>query len=150
MLTNLIQLYHLVAQNDAFLGQQMASDCRLVAMASQRDSSSMKVIAVVTMCFLPGTFVASIFSIPLFDWDTENRRSMYRQEFWLPRFKVYLAVTLPLMALTFAIWTFWIFLQSVKNRKRALNVRLQLGLEAEQDEAQVLALKRTLLQLKHE
>ena len=110
----------------------------------------MKVIAVVTMSFLPGTFVASIFSIPIFDWSTENRRSMYRREFWLPRLKVYLAVTLPLMALTFAIWSFWIFLQSVKDCKRALHVRLQLGLEAEQDEAQVLALKRTMLQPKHE
>jgi len=126
----------------------MASDCRLVAMASQRDSSSMKVIAVVTMCFLPGTFVASMFSIPLFDWDANDRKAMYRREFWLPRLTVYSAVTIPLMALTFAIWTFWIFLQAVKDRKRALSVRVQLGLEAEKDEAQVLALKRTMLQSK--
>lgn len=117
-------------------------------MASQRDSSSMKVVAVVTMCFLPGTFVASIFSIPLFDWDADDHKAIYRHDFWLPRFIVYLGVTVPLMALTFAVWAFWIFMQSVKERKRAAAVRVQLGLKAEQDEAQVLAFRRSTLQQK--
>ena len=137
-----------MAQNDAFLGQQMASDCRLIAVASQRDSSSMKVIAVVTMCFLPGTFVASIFSIPLFDWSANNNKAIYRHEFWQPRFIVYLSVTVPLMALTFAIWAFWIFLQSVSEQKHASAIRTRFALEAEQNEAQVLAFRRSMLQQK--
>ncbi|KAK5079249.1 hypothetical protein LTR64_002329 [Lithohypha guttulata] len=138
-------LYHLVAQNDAFLGQQMASDCRLVAIASQRDSSSMKVIAFVTMCFLPATVVATVFSIPLFDWEAETRTDMIRREFWFPKLVVYLAVTFPLMALTFAIWGLWLFAQTIKDKKRAVAIRAQLGLDAEKDEAQALALRRATL-----
>ena len=39
---------------------------------SRRDSSSMKTRAVVTMVFLPGTFIATFFAMPLFDWQASN------------------------------------------------------------------------------
>ena len=39
---------------------------RQIAEDSKRDSTSMKAIAAVTMCFLPGTFAASLFAIPIF------------------------------------------------------------------------------------
>lgn len=125
----------------------MASDCRLVAMASQRDSSSMKVMAFVTMSFLPGTFVASIFSMPLFDWSASDRAAIFRRDFWLPRLRMYLAITIPLMAFTFAIWGFWLFFQSVAARKRAAAVRTQLGLDANRDEAKMLAVRRSTLRM---
>ena len=39
----------------------MARDSKELAEASKRDSSSMKVIAVLTTLFLPGTFIAVSF-----------------------------------------------------------------------------------------
>ena len=54
----LTALQHLIQQNDTLISQSVAQDSRVLAMASQRDSSSMKTLAVVTMFFLPGTFVA--------------------------------------------------------------------------------------------
>ncbi|KAK6834503.1 hypothetical protein PG987_009197 [Apiospora arundinis] len=39
-----------------------------ISKAAQRDSSHMRSIAVLTMAFLPGTFVATVFSMNFFDW----------------------------------------------------------------------------------
>jgi hypothetical protein len=64
--------------------------------ATARDSSSMKVVAVMTMAFLPGTFIAALFSIPSLQWNTS---SVVQDKFW-----VYWAFTLPLTALVFALW----------------------------------------------
>ncbi|KAK4937917.1 hypothetical protein LTR10_021558 [Elasticomyces elasticus] len=52
--TQIDAIYHLVQENDAWSANEMARDCKLLAMASQHDSASMKCIAVVTMFFLPG------------------------------------------------------------------------------------------------
>jgi hypothetical protein len=64
--------------------------------ATARDSSSMKVVAVMTMAFLPGTFIAALFSVPSLQWDAS---SVVQDKFW-----VYWAFTLPLTALVFALW----------------------------------------------
>lgn len=125
----------------------MAADGRLVAMASQRDSSSMKVIAVVTMSFLPGTVVASVFTIPLFDWDAENYDQIFRREYWSPRLVAYLAVTIPLMTVTFSIWALWLLITNIRDKKRTSMVRNQLGIGAIQDEAHALAQKRTNMRM---
>ncbi|MCJ1384456.1 hypothetical protein MMC17_007572 [Xylographa soralifera] len=45
---------------------------RELAEVTARDSSSMKVIAILGLLFLPATFVATLFSMPLFDWDAWN------------------------------------------------------------------------------
>lgn len=43
---------------------------------SKRDSASMKQIALVTMIFLPGTFVASHMAMPMFDWFQANHQGV--------------------------------------------------------------------------
>ncbi|KAF2830362.1 hypothetical protein CC86DRAFT_452807 [Ophiobolus disseminans] len=40
-----------------------------LATASRKDTSSMKTIAIMTMIFLPATFFAALFSVPLLQWD---------------------------------------------------------------------------------
>ena len=52
------QIWNLIAQRDNVINQSIAADSRALAAASRRDSSAMKTIAVLTMAFLPGTFVA--------------------------------------------------------------------------------------------
>jgi len=58
-------VYSYLAQRDAQLSQKLAEDSRLLAAdsrelaaAAKRDSSALKAIAVLTMLFLPGTFIA--------------------------------------------------------------------------------------------
>lgn len=52
------QVYNYIAQTDNHLNQELAADSREIAAASKRDSSAMKALAVLTMFFLPGTFIS--------------------------------------------------------------------------------------------
>ena len=95
----------------------------------------MKTIAVLTMAFLPGTFVAvsrvgndidgasnadycslqAFFAMPLFNWDAPAGASVL-----LDRFRIYWAVTLPLTATLFLLWSTWYVLlgsQKAQDRK---------------------------------
>jgi hypothetical protein len=47
-----------MAQKDAKVNIQLAETTATIALESKKDSSAMKAIAVLTMCFLPGTFLA--------------------------------------------------------------------------------------------
>ena len=91
----------LTAQQDQRLSMGIAEDSRTLARKATRDSTSMKAIAAVTMCFLPGTFVASLLAMPMFDWHEGVARSVNRH-FW-----IYWAVTLPLTALVICAWLAW-------------------------------------------
>ena len=52
----------------------------------------MKTIAVLTMLFLPATFVAALFSMPCLAWDQPEKFSLY----W--------ACVVPITVVTFAVW----------------------------------------------
>jgi hypothetical protein len=60
----------------------------------------MKAIAVLTMTILPATFFATLFSMPLFNWNLEVDRVIQ------PQFWVYLAFTIPATVLAFCTWGF--------------------------------------------
>ncbi len=45
-----------MAQKDLKVNLQLAATTTTIAKESKKDSSAMKAIAVLTMCFLPGTF----------------------------------------------------------------------------------------------
>ncbi|KAK8012559.1 hypothetical protein PG991_009934 [Apiospora marii] len=87
-----------------------------ISKAAQRDSSHMRSIAVLTMAFLPGTFVATVFSMTFFDWqgDTESMLSPY---IW-----IFVAVTFVLTALTMAIWRFWVSTAGARKNKQSLSM----------------------------
>ena len=51
-------IFNLIAQRDQSQNIKIADASRALAEATKRDSTSMKALAVVTMCFLPGTFLA--------------------------------------------------------------------------------------------
>ena len=55
-------LFNLITREDASVNIRIAEDSRLLARASKRDSVAMKTMSVVTMAFLPGTFVAALCS----------------------------------------------------------------------------------------
>jgi hypothetical protein len=47
-----------MAIKEATTNGQVAKTSAIIARESKKDSSAMKAIAVLTMCFLPGTFLA--------------------------------------------------------------------------------------------
>jgi len=76
----------------------------------------MKTIAIMTMVFLPATFFAAFFSLPLLEWDQPK---VLHDKFWM-----YWAFTIPCTAAVFGVWLAttsrfgeWRFPQSVNAKK---------------------------------
>ena len=98
-----------MAQEDNNLNARMA-------VASSRDSSSMKALAVITAVFLPGEFIGTLFGVSMFDWqdidpsDNDNNSSAAAGEkhpIVSSRFWVYWATTLPLTIGILCFWRAW-------------------------------------------
>ena len=96
----------------------------MLALATKDDSTAMRTLAAVTVFFLPGTFVAAFFSMPLFHWETPQQQievdhhSTVSKQFW-----VYWAVTGPLTIATVALWLLWMRLQTRRRRARDIEGR---------------------------
>ncbi|KUI59157.1 hypothetical protein VP1G_06395 [Cytospora mali] len=90
------QIYSKMAQEDNNLNARMA-------VASSRDSSSMKALAVITAIFLPGEFISSLFGMSIFDWQPEsNGDTVVSYRFW-----IYWCLTIPLTILILVLWRAW-------------------------------------------
>ena len=102
-------LFNIIAQHEQELSReltkaslQLGEATRQIAEDSKRDSTSMKAIAAVTMFFLPGTFVASLFAMPIFSWNATAGGDVISHRIW-----VYWAVTIPLTLITFGCFLLW-------------------------------------------
>lgn len=74
----------------------------------------MKTLAAVTVIFLPSTFVAALFSMPLFQWDTKTvGHSVVSKQFW-----IFWVVSIPLTIVTLILWFAWMRLQTRRRRVR--------------------------------
>lgn len=102
----MLQIYSKMAQEDNNLNARMA-------VASSRDSSSMKALAVITAIFLPGEFMSSLFGMGIFNWDGDDGGSggdddgkgseaVVGYDFW-----VYWAITIPVTILILVTWRAW-------------------------------------------
>lgn len=69
-----------------------------LAKAAGRDGASMKVVAIMTMAFLPGTFFAALWAVPSLQWE-DDAETVVGKRFW-----IYWAFTLPLTVLVFVLW----------------------------------------------
>jgi hypothetical protein len=122
-------LFNIIAQREQELGRKLASDSlrltqasldlgevtKQIAEDSKRDSTSMKAIAAVTMCFLPGTFAASLFAMPVFRWNAPSGNDVINHRIW-----VYWAVTIPLTILTILLYWLW---DHVMNKPMSMSAR---------------------------
>jgi Mg2+ and Co2+ transporter CorA len=97
----LAQVGGLIQQRDTSANIQLASQTKTMAERSHLEALAMKSISIVTMLFLPATFVATFFSMSVFDWQASTG------DFVSDRIWIYFAITIPLTALVFAIWRFW-------------------------------------------
>ncbi|KAF2729631.1 hypothetical protein EJ04DRAFT_580480 [Polyplosphaeria fusca] len=114
-------LYNLVAQMDNALNAQLAA-------AAGRDSTSMKILAFISAVFLPGSFVATVMSIDMFDWrysSADGRDEGGADGVVSDRFWIYWVIAVPLTVLTLIGWGFWWRVEIAKfkeNFKAVVNV----------------------------
>ena len=99
-------LFSVATQRDAMMSQR-ASELNLeVARATKEDSISISTFTFITAIFLPATFVATLFSVNMFDWSDGNggagSHNTLSGKFW-----IFWAVTGPLTALTMTGWYVW-------------------------------------------
>ena len=115
------QVYNLVAQRDNKDNLKMAKISTDIAAVTKDDSFAMRTIAVMSITFLPGTFVAvsvdiehppkkntdltrqSFFSMSMFNWQASGTEPVLSSRFW-----IYWAVTLPLTLLVLSVWLSWL------------------------------------------
>lgn len=95
------------------IAQDQATINTNISRASQQESLSLKTLSLVTMLFLPGTFIATLFSMPIIGWDSKGDGN-----FW-----VYWAIAVPLTLMTFAMWWIWTILLE---RKRKMTHKRQM------------------------
>lgn len=112
--------FHLVNQANASTNLTVSHDMKVLAMASKHDSSSMKILAAVTTTFLPGAFVATLFSMNMFNWFAGDGIPVASGRFW-----IYWSITIPLTLITVGIWVGWEF-WTIKNQNKQ---RQDLGTE---------------------
>lgn len=67
-LANCRQLSNLIAKQDATAAISLAQDSRRLAVAVGNECFSMQTLSVLTMAFLPATFLATIFVMPIMEW----------------------------------------------------------------------------------
>ncbi|KAF2273333.1 uncharacterized protein EI97DRAFT_383950 [Westerdykella ornata] len=87
-----------------------------IALTAKLDSNAMRTIAVVTMAFLPPTFLSAIFSMSFFSYIPAQGNEAGK---WLisDRFWIYWASAVPLTFLTMAI-AIWFWRQKLKSARK--------------------------------
>lgn len=97
-------LYSISAQTDNRLSAR-------IAVSSGRDSTAMKTLAFITALFLPGTYIATLFSMSMFEWraspsdspsSTSSSSNTLSPSFW-----IYWATTIPLTIAVIIGWRLW-------------------------------------------
>jgi Mg2+ and Co2+ transporter CorA len=86
---DIAQLYSLISQQDARLQYRLARE-------AVKDSKAMKTLSVITILFLPGAFMATLFSTNMFTFDEGQE------------VRIFFGVFVPLTVVIMAIWLWWI------------------------------------------
>ncbi|KAJ6788656.1 hypothetical protein PWT90_04965 [Aphanocladium album] len=95
------QLYNIMSQREARLNLEIAGEQRRIAHASKRDSTAMKTISLLGTLFLPGTFLASVFSMTFFNFQS-NADPVISDKIW-----VFFLLTIPITAAIVGIWIWY-------------------------------------------
>ncbi|KAM0483200.1 hypothetical protein ACHAPX_002649 [Trichoderma viride] len=94
-------LYNIMSQREARLNLEIAGEQRRIAHASKRDSTAMKTISLMGALFLPGTFLASVFSMTFFNFQS-GADPVISNWLW-----VYFIITVPLTVLIVGSWIWY-------------------------------------------
>lgn len=93
------QAFNAAAQRDSKIQVRIGEDAK-------REASAMKAIAVVTMTFLPATFVSTLFGMSFFSFepssDADASSFVVSRDYW-----IFWALSVPLTIATLALWLLW-------------------------------------------
>ena len=81
----------------------IAHQSKLIAERTQKDSTAMVTMAVLTIFFLPSTFIAALFSTVFFDINSNGTGLTVHQGLW-----IYVVVAIILTVLVMAVWI-WLY-----------------------------------------
>ncbi|KAI4917143.1 hypothetical protein J4E90_003650 [Alternaria incomplexa] len=126
-------IYSGIAQRDSAISLKLANTSTSLAQSSQsialstsRDSRVMRIIAAITVFFLPATFTATFFSTSFFDFKPDQGDKVYSQWIWL-----YFLVTIILnLTVFFGTWYVW--------RKKELEIMASFNSADKEPETQTL------------
>lgn len=93
LLTNLI---YRSASNDARLRNEINLAFNVV---NQQDTKAMRIISIVTLTFLPATFVSTLFSMTFFRQPSDQKGWGMSPMIW-----IYFVISVPLTGFTIALW----------------------------------------------
>ncbi|KAF1988856.1 hypothetical protein K402DRAFT_21420 [Aulographum hederae CBS 113979] len=112
-------MYSLLNQKDsrtqiasAEASMQIAYDSKEMVILTRKDSTDMRIIAAVTLIFLPGTFTATLFSSTFFNFQASRSPRMVSRWIWLYWHDWVLTV-----ALTLAVLVAWWYFATMSHRK---------------------------------
>ena len=97
--------------------QSNAEYTAALAVDGKRDSIAMKTISILGIVYLPGTFVATLFSINVFDWGGADGKESSSLTV-APSIWIYFAIAVPLTVVTFLGWILWSKRENQKSSKR--------------------------------
>lgn len=86
--------------------EDMTRQMNILAEKTQQETVSMRIITLVTLFFLPGTFISTLMSTPIIQFASSDDAGMVpsREVFSLQALRLFFKITVPLMLATFLAW----------------------------------------------
>lgn len=83
LMQQMSSLSHLVTQRDSHISLAIADMNNEIAWQGKNTNNAMMAIAVASFVFLPGTFIASVFDTPIFNWQPAQNQTIVTEPFWI-------------------------------------------------------------------
>lgn len=109
-----VQISKIYAQSAQASAQRMEK----IAGITEKETASMHIITLVTLVFLPGTFIASFLQSGVFQWKDEDAI----EHAWLfrgPVFEMFMEICLVMMFVTFVVW--FVVFRCLRGRSQGQN-----------------------------
>ncbi|KAH0155254.1 hypothetical protein KCU67_g8786, partial [Aureobasidium melanogenum] len=116
-------LSNTISQRDSKVNKEMSNFSSQIALATREDGAAMKTIAVVTLTFLPATFVTALLGMNFFTVDSNvpGGRLTSTKDVW-----IFFVIAVPLTTIVLCFWWWW-------QRREAKRARNHNGSRSEKD-----------------
>ncbi|KAH0269377.1 hypothetical protein KCU91_g8768, partial [Aureobasidium melanogenum] len=117
------KLSNTISQRDSKVNKEMSNFSSQIALATKEDGAAMKTIAVVTLTFLPATFVTALLGMNFFTVDSNvpGGRLTSTKDVW-----IFFVIAVPLTTIVLCFWYWW-------QRREAQRARNHNGSWSEKD-----------------
>ncbi|KAI4855456.1 hypothetical protein E4T45_03105 [Aureobasidium sp. EXF-8846] len=111
----------MISQRDSKVNQKMSSISSEIAQATKADGAAMKTIALVTLTFLPATFVTALLGMNFFTVDPSSPGGHLKssKDLW-----IYFIIAVPLTTIVLCTWWWW---QTKEERKARISDKMALN-----------------------